>query len=86
MDLPESQAQSFVLRIWVEQTAEEAGRVLWRGHITHVKSGERCYVTSVEEIVAFLARHLASMGILGEPRRGLKRWLRRWAGFGGGGR
>ena len=32
---------SFIVRIWVEETAEESGRSSWRGHITHVPSGER---------------------------------------------
>jgi hypothetical protein len=32
---------SFVVRIWIEETAEEAAEVLWRGRITHVASKKK---------------------------------------------
>jgi hypothetical protein len=41
MDETESEAQSFIIRVWVEERAEEADRGVWRGHITHVPSGKR---------------------------------------------
>lgn len=44
MDETESDAQSFIVRVWVEERAEEADRGLWRGHITHVSSSRRRYL------------------------------------------
>ena len=37
MDLPKVYAASFVVRIKLEETAEESGRAVWRGQITHVQ-------------------------------------------------
>ena len=42
-DRPDSGTFSFVIKIWVEETAGEAGQALWRGHITHIPSGRRRY-------------------------------------------
>jgi hypothetical protein len=47
--------QSFIIKIWLEETAEEAGRATWRGHITHVLSRERCYVQELDGITASIA-------------------------------
>ena len=32
MDEIESEAQSFIVRVWVEERAEGAGRGVWRGY------------------------------------------------------
>jgi hypothetical protein len=40
MDEIESDAQSFIVKVWVEDHAEEAGHRVWRGHITHVSASE----------------------------------------------
>jgi hypothetical protein len=61
--LAEQEPQSFVLKIWVEETAEEAGQVKWRGHITHVPSYSRRYVQDLDEIVLFVAPYLEQLGV-----------------------
>lgn len=63
MDLLETSTQSFVVKIWVEETAEEAGEVLWRGHITHVFSNERHYFASLAEMTAKMTSYLQNAGI-----------------------
>jgi hypothetical protein len=63
MDEIESQAQSFIVRIWVEERAEEAGRGVWRGHITHVPGGGRRYLKNLDEIGDFIAPYLEVMGV-----------------------
>jgi hypothetical protein len=63
VDLPENTTHSFLVRVWLEETAEEAGRASWRGNIIHVANGERQYVESLDEIVAFIGRYLAEMGV-----------------------
>jgi hypothetical protein len=70
MDLIEFNTHSFIVKIWLEETAEEAGQARWRGHITHVPSGERRYVQDLDDIAAFIAPYLEKMGVkLGMEQR-----------------
>jgi len=59
----EQETESFIVRVWVEETAEEAGRAAWRGHVTHVPSGEREYVERLGQIPAIIAPYLERLGI-----------------------
>jgi hypothetical protein len=61
VDEPESNAVTFVVRLWLEG-GDEGPRV-WRGHITHVMSGERRYVQSPEGIDAFITRFMRCLDI-----------------------
>lgn len=63
METPEFQTHSFIVRIWLEETAEETGRALWRGKVTHVPSGARRYVKDLDEIVAFIVLYLQELGV-----------------------
>ena len=38
MDSLEPGAQSFIVKVWVEDGNEKGGHSVWRGHITHVSS------------------------------------------------
>lgn len=64
----ESVTHSFVVRIWLE----EDDRATWRGHITHVPSGDRQYVERLADIVDFIARYVDGM------KRGRTGRFRRW--------
>ena len=55
---PESNAETFVVRIWMEATGGDGDPRAWRGHVTHVMSGERRYVQSFDAIAAFITGHL----------------------------
>lgn len=78
MDLSESQVHSFIVKLWLESVAEEAGRAVWHGHITHVPGGERRSFRDLDEIRHFIEPYLgaeaAGAGGFGKMRR----WLRRW--------
>lgn len=63
METLEPHTHSFVVKVWLEDTAEEAGDALWRGHITHVPTKKRQYVQSLDEISAFIGGYLAQMGV-----------------------
>ncbi len=63
MDEIEFTAQSFIVRIWIEELAEEGGRGIWRGYITHVSSGRRSYLKNLDETGNFIAPYLEEMGI-----------------------
>jgi hypothetical protein len=54
----EEQTHSFVIKFWVEEIHEEMGRVVWRGHITHVSSGEQSYIKELDSIIGFIAPFL----------------------------
>ena len=77
MDEIESEAQSFIVRVWVEERAEEGGRGLWRGHITHVSDSERRYLKNLDEIGDFIASYLETMGVKLGIRWRMRRWLKR---------
>lgn len=80
MDEIESEAQSFIVRVWVEERAEGASRGVWRGHITHVPSGERRYLKNLDEIGDFIASYLETMGVKPGIRWRMRRWLKRLRG------
>ena len=56
----EPKAQSYIVRIWVEEPDQREAASSWRGHITNVISGERKYIHSVDDITAYFERELES--------------------------
>ena len=64
-----SEPQSFIIKIWLEDTLDEADEATWRGHITHVPSGERSYLKSLTDIGQFVTRYLVAMGVRVDPPR-----------------
>lgn len=63
MSLTESDVQSFIVKLWFEGTAEGNQRHLSHGYVTHVSSGERRYVKSLEGITEFIAEQLEMTGV-----------------------
>ena len=59
----ESMIQSFVIKISVEETADETGQTLWRGHITHIPSRRRVYIKELNDVIHFIVPYLEKMGI-----------------------
>ncbi|MFQ5922395.1 MAG: hypothetical protein ACE5M4_06085 [Anaerolineales bacterium] len=80
MDLIEFNTHSFIVKIWLEEPAEDHHKGRWRGHITHVPSGERRYLKSLGGIVAFIVPYLVSMGVRLEAYWSLRYLL--WRGRG----
>lgn len=76
MDLLESYTHSFVIKIWLEETAEEAGKVVWRGHIDHVPSGRRGTFGDLDGVSLFILPYLEAMGAEPPWRWRLLRWLK----------
>jgi hypothetical protein len=67
MEISETQTHSFIVKIWLEETAEESGGAAWRGHITHVPSGDRHYLQDLDAIAAIIAPYLERMGVAVDP-------------------
>lgn len=77
MDLPEVNTHSFIVKVWVEEIGDKAGRVRWRGYITHIPDGARRYVKRPAEISDFVLLYLEAMGVRTGRWTLLRRWLRR---------
>ena len=78
--LDEPNAQSFIVKVWVEDSAGKNGRGVWHGHITHVPSYQRRYLKNLDEIKDFIAPHLAEMGVKLTRRWQLRDWLKHLMG------
>jgi len=77
MDAFEANTHSFIVKIWLEESAEENEQASWQGHITHVFTGERRYFMNLDEISIFIAPYLTRMGVKLERNRSLKDWRKR---------
>ena len=75
MSVYESNTQSFIIKIWTEDEAGAFGRVVWRGQITHVPSGERRHLTDLDQVTSFISKFLREMGVKPERFGRLRRWL-----------
>lgn len=62
MDSYEPHTHSFVVKVWLEEEASSQSQALWRGHVTHVFSGERRYFQSMADLTAFIEGYLWAMG------------------------
>jgi hypothetical protein len=81
MDISESKVHSFIVKIWLEDGSDKAEKPLWRGHITHVPSGERRYLKRLNDIRDFIERYLANFNRGSSHASLLCRFVRR-LGFG----
>lgn len=59
----DASGHTFVIRIWLEEAAQEGRPATWRGHIRHVLEGRPQHVQTLDEIVAVLSEHLRRMGV-----------------------
>jgi hypothetical protein len=58
MELPEASTHSFVIRVWLEETADNAEQPKWRGHVTHVPGNQRRYFDNLEDIKHIVKSYL----------------------------
>lgn len=75
IDASDAPLQSFIVRIWVETSAQPGFCAQWRGSVQHVNSGDKRYVDDMEEIVAFFESHLAQHDIQRKPAE--RAWWRK---------
>jgi len=72
----ETRVHSFIVKVWSEVTDERAGAISWHGHITHVPSGRRAYITDLDAIRKFISGYLAEMGV--EIKTGMRNFMGKW--------
>ncbi len=73
-----SKRHSFIVKTWIEETLEEAGKTIWRGYITDVPSGERHYLKELYDVTDFVASYLEGMGVRFGTYRRLRK-LQKWS-------
>lgn len=78
MDIYEVSVHPFIVKIWLEETTEEAGRATWRGRIIHVPSGEKRYLQDLNDIIDFITPYLREMGVEYPPLSRIGQRLRLW--------
>ena len=64
----ESNTHSFIIKIWLEEEPDRERQGQWRGHITHVSSGERRYLQGLDDILAQIAPYLEEWGLKGQEQ------------------
>ncbi len=67
----ETRLNSFIVKIWLEPPDDKTKATKWRGHVTHVPSGRRAYITDLDELRKFIADYLVEMDA--DLGRGLRR-------------
>lgn len=73
----EFNVHSFIVKVWIEEAANQDGHSTWYGHITRVPDGEQRYLRSLSEIEDFIHPYLKAAGI----RFGLRERIRKWLSF-----
>jgi hypothetical protein len=73
----ESKTHSFIVKMWLEETVNDPGRVKWRGHITHVPDGKRRYLGSPDGIPPFITPYLKGAGGKVKSFARMRQWLSR---------
>ena len=76
LELYEANTHVFVVKIWLEERADEGNQASWRGHITYLPTGERSYFQDLDEITAFIQPYLARMGVKSSWRVRMRRLLK----------
>jgi len=59
----EADTHSFIVKIWREEIDEATEVAIWRGHVTHVPSGERRYLQDLDDLVTFIIPYLEKMEV-----------------------
>jgi len=67
------ESHSFILKVWLEESLEDAEEAVWRGHVTHVPSQERRYLQTLDDIIDFVGPYLEQMGVRPRGYRRLRR-------------
>jgi hypothetical protein len=76
MDAPESKVHSFIVKLWLEDAVDETELAGWRGYVTHVPSGKRCYLQTLDDILGFVKPYVPEVEGTRDPRD--RRWLKLW--------
>ncbi len=71
----EPNTQSFIIKIWLDDDDKESNKIIWRGHMTHVATGQRRHFDSLLETSALMGPYLEEMGVKLPIYWRIYRWL-----------
>lgn len=63
MEIPEPKVHSFIVKLRLEEAVDESGKAVWRGYVTHVPDGERCYLKQLSDLVDFIGRYVDGLTV-----------------------
>ncbi|MCB0082270.1 MAG: hypothetical protein KDE47_15115 [Caldilineaceae bacterium] len=63
MQIQEPSSHSFIVKIWAEEFVPAQHQAVWRGHITHVGSGERRYLQELDKIAEFIKPYMQELTV-----------------------
>jgi hypothetical protein len=63
METSENVVHSFVIRVWLEETAVAPQQARWRGQITHIPSKQQRYIEDLDAVLQFMTPYLRSLGV-----------------------
>ncbi len=75
MEVSEEQTHSFVIKFRLEESVKQSRQFIWRGHITHVASGEFRYLQGLSSIAKFIELYLGNWKIGSGEYWRIKKWL-----------
>ena len=61
MQTQEPSSHSFIVKVWAEEFIPACNQTFWRGHVTHVGSGERRYLQSLDKVAEFIEPYLQAL-------------------------
>ena len=67
---------SFIIKVWLEETADEADQATWRGHITRIQTGRKRYFEDLDTMADVVASYLEGLGVEVENWRSIRRLCR----------
>ena len=79
MDLLESTAHSFIVKLWLEEAEGKSNQLTWHGYITHVPSGSRRYVKTLNEIPEFINQYVSNAPVQVGLKSRVSSWLKWFA-------
>lgn len=59
----EARTHIFVIKIWLEDTADDLNLPIWRGHITHIPSDKRYPLKGMGDLIPLIIPFLDEIGI-----------------------
>ena len=63
MEPDETPTHAFIVRLWLEQPADEAGRPAWRGRVTYVADNSSRVFEDLDDLCDFIRERLRAPDI-----------------------
>ena len=75
MGSPDVSEDSFIVKVWLENPPTRTQGARWRGHVTHVHSGQRRYAQHLDDIPLIIMPYLQAMDVRFGAIWRFRQWL-----------